>query len=136
MRIVGPNATARATALQAAKRPAAGSFSVAEEGTASEARPVAALRTIGGIDALLALQGQDDVTERRRRAVNRGRIALDALDELKVEMLSGTLGPSALMRLKSASAELLDASGDQKLDAVLAEIELRVAVEIAKLTPR
>ena len=45
-------------------------------------------------------------------------------------------GPSALMRLKSASAELLDASGDQKLDAVLAEIELRVAVEIAKLTPR
>ena len=49
---------------------------------------------------------------------------------------AGTLGPSTLMRLKSVTAELLDASGDPRLDAVLAEIELRLAVEIAKLTPR
>ena len=40
------------------------------------------------------------------------------------------------MRLKSVSTELLDASGDPRLDAVLAEIELRLAVEIAKLPPR
>ena len=40
------------------------------------------------------------------------------------------------MRLKSVTADLLDASGDEKLDAVLAEIDLRVAVEIAKMTPR
>ena len=39
------------------------------------------------------------------------------------------------MRLKSVSTELLDASGDPRLDAVLAEIELRLAVEIAKLPP-
>ena len=45
-----------------------------------------------------------------------------------------TLGPSTLMRLKSVSTELLDASGDPRLDNVLAEIELRLAVEIAKLT--
>ena len=62
-------------------------------------------------------------------------MALDALDELKVELLGGTLGPSTLMRLKSVTTDLLDASGDPKLDAVLAEIELRVAVEIAKLIP-
>ena len=74
--------------------------------------------------------------ERRRRAVGRGKIALDALDELKVEFLAGTLGPSTLMRLKSVTTELLDASGDPRLDTVLAEIELRLAVEIAKLTPR
>jgi hypothetical protein len=94
------------------------------------------LRTIGGIDALIALQGQDELAERRRRAVSRGRTALDALDELKVELLGGTPGPSTLMRLKSVTADLLDASGDEKLDGVLAEIELRVAVEIAKMTPR
>ncbi len=136
MRIVGTNATARAAGPSAAKRPAAAGFSVAEEGAAQAAQPVAALRTIGGIDALLALQGQDDIVERRRRAVHRGRTALDALDELKVELLAGTFGPSALMRLKSVTAGLLDSSGDQKLDAVLAEIDLRVAVEIAKMTPR
>ncbi len=92
--------------------------------------------TIGGIDALIALQGQDDNQERRRRAVGRGKVALNALDELKIELLGGALGPSTLMRLKSVTTDLLDASGDPKLDAVLAEIELRVAVEIAKLTPR
>jgi hypothetical protein len=136
MRIVGPNATARVAAAPASKRSASGGFSVAEEEAPRAAQPVAALRTVGGIDALIALQGQDDLTERRRRAVNRGRIALDVLDELKVEVLAGTLGPSTLMRLKSATADLLDASGDEKLDAVLAEIELRVAVEVAKMTPR
>ena len=101
----------------------------------SRPAPAASLRTIGGIDALIALQGQDDPAERRRRAVKRGRIALDALDELKIEVLAGTLGPSTLMRLKSATADLRDASGDAGLDAVLAEIELRLEVEIAKMSP-
>jgi DnaK suppressor protein len=98
-------------------------------------QPVASLRTIGGNDALIALQGQDEGQERRRRAVGRGKVALDVLDELKVELLSGTLEPSTLLRLKSVGTDLLDGSGDPRLDAVLAEIELRLAVEIAKLPP-
>lgn len=136
MRIVGPNATARAAAPSAAKRTAGGGFSVAEETAPRTSQPVASLRTVGGIDALIALQGQDETAERRRRSVARGRTALDALDELKVEVLSGTLGPSTLMRLKSVTADLTDGSGDPKLDALMTEIELRVAVEIAKMTPR
>ncbi len=91
MRIVGPNATARAAAPSASKRPAAGGFSVAEDEAPRTSQPVASLRTIGGIDALIALQGQDEGQERRRRAVGRGKVALDVLDELKVELLSGTL---------------------------------------------
>ena len=63
------------------------------------------------------------------------RSLLDALDELKIEVLGGTLGPSTLQRLKSATAELRDSSGDERLDSVLAEIEVRLAVEIAKLGP-
>jgi hypothetical protein len=136
MRIVGPNATARVAAPPAARRAPGGGFSVAEQDAPRSASPAAALRTVGGIDALIALQGRDEPAERRRRAVTRGRTALDALDELKVELLIGTLGPSTLARLRSATADLLDGSGDARLDAVLAEIELRVAVEIAKLTPR
>jgi len=136
MRIVGPNATARTAAPAAPKRAAAGGFSVAESDTARTAAPVAALRTIGGIDALMALQGQDERVERRRRAVTRGRTALDVLDQLKAELLAGTPDPSTLMRLKSASAELTATSGDDRLDSVLAEIDLRLAVEIAKMTPR
>ena len=37
--------------------------------------------------------------------------------------------------VKSATANLADASGDAGLDAVLSEIELRVEVEIAKMSP-
>jgi hypothetical protein len=135
MRIMGSNATARAATASAPRRAASGGFSIAEEGAASTSA-TASLRTIGGIDALMALQGQDDPAERRRRAVKRGRVALDVLDQLKVEVLEGTPGPSTLMRLRSATAELMDGSGDAGLDQVLAEIELRLEVEIAKMAPR
>jgi len=136
MRIFGTNATARAATSTAPRRAASGGFSVDEGDAPKSTAPAASLRTIGGIDALIALQGQDDLAERKRRAVKRGRIALDALDELKIEVLGGSLGPSTLQRLKSATAELRDSSGDERLDSVLAEIELRLAVEIAKLGPR
>jgi hypothetical protein len=72
----------------------------------------------------------------RRHAVKRGRIALDALDELKIGLLGGTLTPATLTKLQSAAAYLKQGSGDRDLDAVLAEIDLRVEVEIAKMGPR
>jgi hypothetical protein len=79
MRIYGSNATANAAAASAPRRNSAGGFSVAETDAPKSAAPVAALRTIGGIDALLALQGEADPVARRRQAVKRGRNALDAL---------------------------------------------------------
>ena len=35
-------------------------------------------------------------------------------------------------RLKAVAVDLKDGSGDEKLDQVLSEIDLRVAVELAK----
>ncbi|MGE3147853.1 MAG: flagellar assembly protein FliX [Pseudorhodoplanes sp.] len=135
MRIYGTSSTAR-NAAAAPRRAASGSFSIIDADSAPSSAPVASLRTIGGIDALMALQGVDDPAARRSRGVKRGRLALDALDELKAGLLTGNLDQSTLLRLKASAAELQDASGDAGLDAVLAEIELRVAVEIAKLAPR
>jgi hypothetical protein len=132
MRVTGPNGTALAQAPAVPRRAGGGSFTLSEANTAQTANPAVALRTIGGIDALIALQGIEDPVERRRRAVKHGRRALDALDELKIGLLSGTLEPAALLRLKAAAADLKDGSGDEKLDQVLGEIELRVAVELAK----
>lgn len=136
MRINGTTAPARTASSTAPKRSGTGGFSVAEDEAATAANPVASLRTIGGIDALIALQGEDEPGQRRQRAARRGRTALDALDELKVELLGGTPGPSTLQRLKSAATSLREASGDPRLDGVLAEIELRLEVEIAKMSPR
>jgi hypothetical protein len=94
------------------------------------------LQAISGVDVLVALQGVEDKAERRRRAVRGGRTALDALEALKLGLLSGSLDQPALNRLKAAAAELNAATGEDGLDQVLAEIDLRVQVEIAKLSRR
>ena len=65
--------------------------------------------------------------------MKRGRSALDALDALKLGLLSGTFDTGALARLKSVAASLAEPSGDPALDSVLAEIELRAQVELAKI---
>ena len=132
MRVTGPNGTALASTPAVAKRSGGGTFSLAETGTPQAQNPVVALRTLSGIDALIALQGIEDPTERRRRAVKHGRRALDALDELKLGLLSGSLDQGTLLRLKAAAGDLKDGSGDERLDQVLSEIDLRVAVELAK----
>jgi hypothetical protein len=90
------------------------------------------LRAISTVDALIALQGVDDPTERKKRAVAKGRNALDVLDTLKLKLLDGSVDQSTLARLKVASEGLAEASGDTGLDVVLGEIDLRVAVELAK----
>ena len=93
------------------------------------------LSGIGRAGALIALQGVEEPGERRKRAIKRGRHALDELDELKLGLLSGTIDTSALVRLKSVVSDLKNSSGDSALDAVLAEISLRVEVEVAKFGP-
>ncbi len=128
------NTTVRDAAV--ARRAGAGGFTLAESANAATRNAPGHLQAISGVDVLVALQGMDDTTERRKRAVRRGRSALDALDELKLGLLSGSLDRAALDRLKAMSAELTAATGDQGLDALLAEIDLRVQVEIAKLSRR
>lgn len=132
MRVDGTNRTALAAAPSAARRQSGGTFSVGQAEAPNAPVPAVALRTLGGIDALIALQGVEDPIERRRRAVKHGRRALDALDELKIGLLSGALDKATMLRLKAVAGDLQDPSGDDRLDQVLAEIDLRVAVELAK----
>jgi hypothetical protein len=136
MRILGPNPTTLAAAAPAARRTTGSGFAVSEEAAPRSTGSAGGARMVGGIDALLALQGVEDPLERRKRAVKRGRVALDALDELKIGLLGGAFSSATLARLQSAAANLKLGSGHAELDAVLAEIELRVEVEIAKMAPR
>jgi hypothetical protein len=132
MRIHGANGTALAAAPASARRAASGSFTVGEQETPRNSAATSSLRSISTLDALIALQGVEDVTERKKRAVAKGRNALDVLDKLKVSLLDGSVDQSTLARLKVAAEGLTDESGDPGLDGVLGEIELRVAVELAK----
>lgn len=136
MRIYGPGATAFGAPTQSTRRAGGSSFSLPDAAETAGSRPATAPKAVGGIDALLAMQGVEDVTERRRRSVRRGRSALDVLDELKVGLLGGHLDSATVARLQAAAAELRESSGDPGLDAVLGEIDLRVQVELAKAGQR
>lgn len=132
MRIQGPYGTNSATQANGPRRASGSGFSLPDTESVTQTRPASAARGVNNIDALMALQGVEDATERRRRAVKRGRTALDVLDELKIALLSGNLDIQTVQRLKNAAADLKTQSGDPGLDSVLAEIELRVEVELAK----
>ena len=133
MRIYGPNGTTLGSPAASTRRTSSSSFALPEETTSSsEARAMSAPKAAANIDALLAMQGVEDPTERRKRSVQRGRGALDVLDDLKIGLLSGNLNASTVSRLRDAAANLKSSSGDPGLDAVLSQIELRVEVELAK----
>lgn len=132
MRVYGPNGTALATAPTISRRSAGGTFSVSEQGASRQSAATVSLRSVSSLDALIALQGMEDPTERRKRSVAKGRKALDVLEKLKLGLLSGGLDSATLSGLKAASEGLTEPSGDPGLDQVMSEIDLRVAVELAK----
>jgi Class II flagellar assembly regulator len=132
MRIYGPNGTTLGSPASNVRRTSSTGFSLPDAASTPESRSVVAPKAAGNIDALLAMQGVEDPTERRKRSVQRGKGALDVLDDLKLGLLSGNFNASTVSRLRDAAANLKSSSGDPGLDAVLSEIELRVEVELAK----
>jgi hypothetical protein len=121
-----------ASALQ--RRPAAGrAFALANESAAAKTSAAGASAALATVDAILALQGEGDPAERRRRSVKRGHDLLDGLDRLKAALLSNRVPTIDLQRLAAHLAERRDVSGDPRLDDLLSHIELRAKVELAKL---
>ncbi|HEY3917793.1 MAG TPA: flagellar assembly protein FliX [Stellaceae bacterium] len=134
MRIEQSSPVSSASARRAAQAPKGdGRFAEALSGeTAASAAnaPVAA----AAVDNLFVLQEiAEDITQNRRRAVQRGNSLLDRLDDLRLALLNGALPRHQLEALRHLAREQIDVSGDPRLAAIVDEIELRVAVELAKL---
>ncbi len=108
------------------------SFVLTEETETQASSGMTSMTSVQGLDVLLALQGIGEEGERRRKAKKHGNELLDALEDLKIELLGGQVSVDRLERLAS-HVVLRQPSGDSGLDAVLDEIELRVRVELAKL---
>jgi|FEC22Drversion2_1045045.scaffolds.fasta_scaffold00093_59 hypothetical protein len=111
---------------------ATGSFSVPEEAPAGRATATAASIAIGGVESLLALQALDQPSDRAVR-LEHGRAMLDLLDGLKLDILSGSVSASRLEGLVERIARRPSRHPDERVEAVLDEIELRARVELAKL---
>jgi hypothetical protein len=137
MKITGPNGTGQ-TSGPRGTRPGAsgGGFKLPEMGEAEGAGSSGSVTRLGGVmgvDALLALQDVGGPLERKRRAVGRAGRILDVLDEIKLALLDGGLTLGQLDRLRRAVRDERARTDDPRLEGVLDEIELRAAVEIAKL---
>jgi hypothetical protein len=140
MKVTGPASSPSMGASSAASaRPGGAGFSLAGLGAAAEAPTPARAASVGGVgslEALIALQQVQQAEgplERRKKAVNRAGKLLDVLDQIKASMLDGDLDAGALQRLSRAIHEERAATDDPKLEDLLNEIEVRAAVEQAKL---
>jgi len=137
MKINGPQSSGPASRPT---RPgqAAGGFSLGGAAGASAAGAKSGVAAMSGptsVASLMALQGVEGVEgpqERRRRAIRRGHRLLDRLEALKLAHLAGQGDADALKALTQTGGEDRPASEDDGLDAVLDQVDLRVAVELAK----
>lgn len=131
MKIEGPRAVGPTTsAKRAGAAPAAG-FEVSSEpaARAGAAAPVAAP---AGLDAVLALQAEGFDPGRRSRQVKRAHEALDKLAQLERGLVEGRADGALRGNLEALQRESAP-TGEPGLDAILLEIDTRVAVELAKL---
>lgn len=138
MRVDPRFAAAAAGSVAGPRRASApGAFAAAEAETQrASAAGTAQTGMLAGLDAILTLQGQDGTDtpqERRRRSVQRGHDLLDGLDRLKAALIGGRVATSDLRAIAGRLAERTPETGDPRLDGLLAEIEVRAAVELAKL---
>lgn len=124
----GPRPAARAGGGEGFHIPAAGAAA-----GPGQAASVTSISRVMAVDALLALQDVGSPTERRRRSVRRAGRILDVLDEVRVALLDGDLDGASLERLRRAIRDERSLTDDPALESVLDDIELRAAVELAKL---
>lgn len=103
------------------------------DGAAPGAGPVAGGTGLGPVDALLALQEVPEASAGQDPARQRGEDLLDLLDQLRLDLLAGSLPGGRLEQLAELLAERREQAEDPQLRAVIEEIELRAAVELAKL---
>ncbi|HRP12337.1 MAG TPA: flagellar assembly protein FliX [Terricaulis sp.] len=131
MKIESGRPVTSAGAGKAAGKTAAPGFAPAAEGPQRTAATSAA-SAVTPLDALIALQAEEDPARRRARQARRGAEALDALEELERGLLLGR-APGGLKAQLERLRRDAETTGEAGLDAVLNEIDIRLAVELAKL---
>ncbi len=87
-------------------------------------------------DAIFATQMVSDEEEReiRKKLVKRGNQLIEKLEEIRDSLLLGEISKDKLIEIARLVREKKTDSSDERLQEIISEIELRVEVELAKLT--
>ena len=116
---------------------AAGAFAdllaAAENGEAPA--PSATSETVApaSLSSLLALQEMPEELLQRKKLVQQGNNMLDVLEKLRRQLLNGSLTLSVLQDIEKQISQQKQIINDPQLMSVIDDIELRAAVELAKL---
>lgn len=94
---------------------------------------VASGSPISSIDAIVALQGVDDSVSSNKQTWKKGNDLLERLEEIRHGLLIGSIPVERLKNLQATLASIDVAATDPKLAEIVGEIEVRAAVELAKL---
>ena len=91
---------------------------------------------VGAVDSIIAVQEVPNATDGRSKGVliQYGDDLLNRLDDLRLAILDGVLSKDMLTELAHNLRQKRQNSDDPRLNDVIDEIELRVEVEVAKLT--
>ena len=130
----GPIRTAQPIKRAAKTESASGtSFSkhLDETSEASAAHGVAASGSITGV---LGVQEVDDALAHASKGKMRAQDILDRLEDLRIELLTGSLSKEKLVQLARVVAARRAQVSDPRLAKILDEIDLRAQVELAKYT--
>lgn len=106
---------------------ASGASETAGVGSASDIAATAA------VNNMLALQEISEEDVRRRKLVQQGHNMLDVLEKLRRQLLIGNMPAHLLQELSRNIAMQKQIVTDPRLTALMEDIELRAAVELAKL---
>ena len=121
-----------------AKTSSAGGTSFAKQlDETSEATGTQAMSGTSAVSGVLGVQEIDDALAQASRGKMRAHDILDRLENLRIELLSGTVSRDKLMQLVQVVGSRRPEVTDPQLAEVLDHIDLRAQVELAKLeTPR
>ena len=115
----------------ATARSSSSPFFVDDGATTQDSRPATSIAPATSLDALLALQAVEDPLLKKKKLVRRGTQLLDALEDMKADLLTGRLSEGRVNQLMAVLGQARD-KADPRLEALLDDIELRARVELAK----
>lgn len=136
MKVEGPKGPSQVGKAAPAKRTiGTGNFAsllgTREADGVTSATPTVAASAVGG---LMALQGESEGERKKRaQAMHRASETLSLLDQITYALLNNNMTTAHLARLKAIAGVQGEGVTDPRLAAVLDEIDLRLAVEAAKL---
>lgn len=130
---VGSGTTARVGGARRAATQQSESFRVGAPEASEAPAPLTGASGLAPVSALLAIQETGDATSERARAVQRGEDLLSRLERIRLALIDGRLPPVQLKGLMQALDRQGTAFRDPQLNEILEEIEVRAAVELAKL---